>query len=121
MPDLVADVVMAKQGYPQMALGHCYGGPLFNMFFGLSVALVLKATETIPDPIDISGIANEAFFVLLAVVVGVLLAISFAFYFDFSPPKTYSYVMIGYYVSITLCNIMMEAGVFSFPSLKFST
>eukprot|EP00002_Diphylleia_rotans_P021974 TRINITY_DN4290_c0_g1_i1.p1 TRINITY_DN4290_c0_g1~~TRINITY_DN4290_c0_g1_i1.p1 ORF type:complete len:805 (+),score=184.59 TRINITY_DN4290_c0_g1_i1:63-2477(+) len=121
MPDLVADVVMARQGYPQMALGHCYGGPLFNLFFGLSTALVLKATETLPDPIDIGGIADEAFFVLFAVIIGGLLAMSFAFYFDFHPPKFYAYLMIGYYATITICNIAIEAGLFSFPNLNFST
>ncbi|KAL5260757.1 hypothetical protein ACHWQZ_G010794 [Mnemiopsis leidyi] len=36
--DLVSDVAMARQGYPQMAVSACIGGPCLNMLLGIGLA-----------------------------------------------------------------------------------
>lgn len=30
--DMVADIVSAKQGYPNMGMSACFGGPLFSTY-----------------------------------------------------------------------------------------
>ena len=32
--DMVANTVVARQGFPEMAISAAFGGPLFNMVFG---------------------------------------------------------------------------------------
>lgn len=39
--DMIADVTMAKQGFPKMALSACFGGPLFNMLLGIGISCVI--------------------------------------------------------------------------------
>lgn len=36
--DLVADITVAKLGYPVMALGACFGGPMLNILLGIGVS-----------------------------------------------------------------------------------
>ena len=38
----MADVVVAKQGFPAMALAATFGGPLFNLFLGLGLSLTFE-------------------------------------------------------------------------------
>jgi len=40
--DAVANVAMARQGYPKVAVGACIGGPLFNTFVGMGIACVYR-------------------------------------------------------------------------------
>lgn len=36
--DLVADVTVARLGYPVMALSACFGGPMFNILLGIGIS-----------------------------------------------------------------------------------
>ncbi len=39
--DLIADVTVAKEGYPAMAMGGVFAGPLFNLLIGLGLSLLV--------------------------------------------------------------------------------
>ena len=41
--DAIADVVVAKQGFPQMAIAACYGGPLFSLISPLSLRARMRS------------------------------------------------------------------------------
>jgi Ca2+/Na+ antiporter len=41
--DCITNTALARQGRGLMALSGCYGGPLFNVFVGLGVSLLLNA------------------------------------------------------------------------------
>jgi len=47
--DLVADITVAKLGYPVMALSACFGGPMLNILLGIGIGglymTVSKATH----------------------------------------------------------------------------
>uniref|UniRef100_T1J5C5 Sodium/calcium exchanger membrane region domain-containing protein n=1 Tax=Strigamia maritima TaxID=126957 RepID=T1J5C5_STRMM len=36
--DVVSDVTIAREGYPEMGISACFGGPLFNLLMGLGVS-----------------------------------------------------------------------------------
>jgi len=44
--DLVANSAMAKNGFPQMAFGACFGGPALNVLLGMGVASIYKAATS---------------------------------------------------------------------------
>lgn len=44
--DAISNYTMAKQGFPRMAIGACFGGPLLNMLIGIGVASVSKAIKS---------------------------------------------------------------------------
>ena len=60
--DIVADVTVAKEGHPAMAIAACFAGPLFNLLMGLSAGLAI-ATE---EHGTIAGIHLENELVVLA-------------------------------------------------------
>ena len=43
--DIVADVTVAKEGHPAMAIAACFAGPLFNLLMGLSAGLAIATEE----------------------------------------------------------------------------
>jgi sodium/potassium/calcium exchanger 6 len=43
--DIVADVAVAREGYPSMAVGACYGGPLLNLLLGIGFAFTFNPTQ----------------------------------------------------------------------------
>jgi sodium/potassium/calcium exchanger 6 len=46
--DFVSNLTVAKQGYPRMAVGACYGGPALNMLLGIGIACSVKAAQEDP-------------------------------------------------------------------------
>tara|TARA_R110002050_G_scaffold184639_2_gene318263 strand:- start:489 stop:689 length:201 start_codon:yes stop_codon:yes gene_type:complete len=40
--DMVADITVAKKGFPSMALAATYGGPLFNLLLGFGIAITFE-------------------------------------------------------------------------------
>lgn len=48
--DMVANVVMARAGYPGMALAACFGGPLFNLLISMGVSFTYLTAKSFPTP-----------------------------------------------------------------------
>ena len=61
--DLVADVTVARNGYPRMGVGAAIGGPAMNMLIGIGVACTVKCGKlghdyplNAPDSLIVSGV-----------------------------------------------------------------
>jgi len=47
LSDFVADVTVARMGYPMMAMSACFGGPMLNILLGVGVSgLILNLTSS---------------------------------------------------------------------------
>ncbi|KAK2913953.1 hypothetical protein QQF64_030231 [Cirrhinus molitorella] len=44
--DFFADITIARQGYPRMAISACFGGIIFNMLFGVGLGCLLQYFQT---------------------------------------------------------------------------
>lgn len=44
--DFVSNLTVAKQGFPRMAVGACYGGPALNILLGIGIACSFKTATT---------------------------------------------------------------------------
>ncbi|CAK6966618.1 mitochondrial sodium/calcium exchanger protein isoform X2 [Scomber scombrus] len=44
--DCFADITIARQGYPRMAISACFGGIIFNMLFGVGLGCLLQMIKT---------------------------------------------------------------------------
>lgn len=88
--DLVADVTVARLGYPVMALSACFGGPMLNILLGIGVSgLYMTITEANhkhdkhpgkkikykPYEIEVSGTLMVSAVTLLVTLVGLLIAV----------------------------------------------
>src|SRR5205814_1039905 len=47
--DLVADITVARLGYPVMALSACFGGPMLNILLGVGIGGLYMTLHPIPS------------------------------------------------------------------------
>ena len=88
--DLVADVTVARLGYPVMALSACFGGPMLNILLGIGVSGLYmtmkeanhkhakhpaKKIKYKPYEIEVSGTLMVSGVTLLVTLVGLLIAV----------------------------------------------
>jgi sodium/potassium/calcium exchanger 6 len=88
--DLVADITVARLGYPVMALSACFGGPMLNILLGIGLSgLYMTITQANdkhakhpnkklkykPYEIEVSGTLVVSGITLLVTLVGLLIAV----------------------------------------------
>ncbi|TGO82185.1 hypothetical protein BPOR_0896g00020 [Botrytis porri] len=88
--DLVADITVARLGYPVMALSACFGGPMLNILIGIGVSgayMTIKEAnhkhhkhpnkdiKYKPYEIEVSGTLMVSAITLLITLVGLLIAV----------------------------------------------
>lgn len=81
--DLVADITVARLGYPIMALSACFGGPMLNILFGVGLSgiyMTVKESTTedvghVPYEIEISTTLMISAFTLLVTLLLLLVAV----------------------------------------------
>eukprot|EP01113_Clastostelium_recurvatum_P044495 TRINITY_DN7523_c0_g1_i2.p1 TRINITY_DN7523_c0_g1~~TRINITY_DN7523_c0_g1_i2.p1 ORF type:complete len:584 (-),score=82.35 TRINITY_DN7523_c0_g1_i2:231-1982(-) len=52
--DLVSDLVVARQGHPDMAVGACFGSPALSLLAGVGIGVTYKNIVNYPDPFSVS-------------------------------------------------------------------
>jgi sodium/potassium/calcium exchanger 6 len=109
--DLVADLAVAKQGFPRMAISAAIGGPLLNLLigFGLSFLIAILQGKTISIPRgEISKILMICFLVVSLLASLIILGIT-----RFKANRIYGLVLLGIYLCFVICMIVIETGLFS--------
>ena len=101
--DFVSNLTVARQGYPQMAVGACYGSPLLNILIGIgiscSVACITKAN---PFPIQFEkSLAVSSTFLLIALVSSA----AFVPLNKFQSHRRYGFYLVGLYVACTATSL----------------
>jgi len=88
--DLIADITVARLGYPVMALSACFGGPMLNILLGIGIGGLYvtikeanrkhdkhpgKKMKYKPYEIEVSGTLMVSAITLLVTLVGLLIAV----------------------------------------------
>ena len=76
--DFVADLTVARQGYPDMAIAATYAGPLFNMLIGIGVgafARCIKVGGSFDFEITDVMIFGNAFLIVAMIISAILIAL----------------------------------------------
>ncbi|KAM0841485.1 hypothetical protein ACQ4PT_034922 [Festuca glaucescens] len=106
--DLVADVALAKNGQPTIAIAGCFAGPMFNMLVGLGTALVMQTARVYPKAFVLEfhvGIVVAFVFLLLSLM-GTLFVVTWA---RFRVPRFWGYCLMGLYVLFTIVSIAIAS------------
>mmetsp|Transcript_1812 Transcript_1812/g.5275 ORF Transcript_1812/g.5275 Transcript_1812/m.5275 type:complete len:206 (+) Transcript_1812:233-850(+) len=108
--DLVADVALARNGAPVVALAGCYAGPMFNMLIGLGLALVIKTTLLYPQPYGLHYDANVpvSFGFLFAALISSILAVRLS---DYRITRPWGWCLVGLYFTAMLTSVMVESSI----------
>ncbi|KAF4553931.1 Cation exchanger-like protein [Elsinoe fawcettii] len=118
--DLVADITVAKLGYPVMALSACFGGPMLNILLGIGLSgcwILFRGAEKrhrkhpdrewksgtyeieVGDTLIVSGVT------LLVTLVGLLVAVPLN---GWVMSRRIAWVLIGLWCIGTMVNVVME-------------
>lgn len=115
--DLVADITVARLGYPVMALSACFGGPMMNILLGIGLGglfMTLNATSNdMPTAavtagwyhIEISKVLIISTITLLVILVGLLIVVPLN---GWQMDRRIGWGLIVLWVVSTLGNVIAE-------------
>lgn len=112
--DLVANITVARLGYPVMALSACFGGPMLNILLGIglgglymafSASSGVSTTTRAPYEITISKVLGISSATLLTTLVGLLVIIPLN---SWRMDRKIGWGLIALWGASTLGNIIVE-------------
>lgn len=104
--DLVANVTVARMGYPLMALSACFGGPMLNILLGIGISgtYLTRLTQK-PVLIAMSTTLLVSGASLLVVLCGTLITVPLNGYVM---SRKWALGLIAVYVAVMSANIVVE-------------
>ncbi|KAL0144077.1 Sodium/calcium exchanger protein-domain-containing protein [Mucor lusitanicus] len=104
--DFVANVTMARMGYPLMAMSACFGGPMLNIMLGVGIgATVVTSQRNEPYSIDVSKTIVVSSIGLLVVLISSLILVPLNGY---RMSRGFGYSWIAIYLFCTAINLYIE-------------
>lgn len=118
--DLVADITVARLGFPVMALSACFGGPMLNILLGIGISgcyITIKGGQHRhqkhpdrpikfkPYHIDVSTTLVISGATLLVTLVGLLLVVPWR---RWKMDKTIGWGLVALWSASTLANVIVE-------------
>ena len=118
--DLVADITVARLGYPVMALSACFGGPMLNILLGIGLSgswILIRGAEhrhhkhpdrpvkfrtydiEVSETLVVSGVG------LLVTLIGLLVAVPWN---RWMMTRGIAFALIGVWVAFTVTNVVLE-------------
>ncbi|KAH7364286.1 Sodium/calcium exchanger protein-domain-containing protein [Rhexocercosporidium sp. MPI-PUGE-AT-0058] len=123
--DLVADITVARLGYPVMALSACFGGPMLNILLGIGLSGIYmtikganhkhakhpgKKIQYKPYEIEVSGTLMISAATLIITLVGLLIVVPLN---KWVMSRRIGWGLIGLWSISTVVNLVVEvSGVF---------
>ncbi|KAG7315319.1 hypothetical protein KOW79_021407 [Hemibagrus wyckioides] len=107
--DCFADITIARQGYPRMAISACFGGIIFNMLFGVGLGCLLQMINLH----DVIKLESEG---LLCWVLAAALGLSLVFSFVLVPlqcfhlSRAYGIFLMLFYATFLIIALLTEFG-----------
>ncbi|KAF9960698.1 hypothetical protein BGZ72_006268 [Mortierella alpina] len=104
--DLVANVTIAKLGFPRMALSACFGGPLLNMLVGLGISGVYVTLKTSEDiSLEISPTLFVSLVAVLLTMLGMFVVVPRNGYVF---ARWWGWTLLTVYVVSMVVNVILE-------------
>lgn len=107
--DLVADIVVAKQGFTDMAIGACFGAPTFSLLLGLGISLTYTNTQYYPDPFKLE-VTDDLWTGFIFLGVSLASSIIFMPVNNFTTNKRFGLYLIIVYIAFNVVSILNELG-----------
>ncbi|KAL7268046.1 hypothetical protein RUND412_009344 [Rhizina undulata] len=106
--DLVADITVARLGYPVMALSACFGGPMLNILLGVGISglyMTLSKADNEPYKIEVSSTIIISAATLLLNLVMLLVAVPMN---NWRMSRRIGWTLIAFWVVSTVVNLIVE-------------
>eukprot|EP01095_Lingulamoeba_sp_RSL-Kostka_P000724 TRINITY_DN11007_c0_g1_i1.p1 TRINITY_DN11007_c0_g1~~TRINITY_DN11007_c0_g1_i1.p1 ORF type:complete len:649 (-),score=147.37 TRINITY_DN11007_c0_g1_i1:64-2010(-) len=109
--DMVADVVVAKQGFPSMAIAACFGGPLFNMLVGLGISTVFVNIQHFPNAYNDVILNSNLITSFSTLIITLIFSLIVVILTKFILKKEYAYCLFIIYLLFTVINLLIQFNV----------
>jgi len=112
--DLVANMVMARQGFARMGFAACFGAPFFNLTLGFGLAMMIKMAG---EGTTSTVMALSSIQVLMALFLGLILLSSLVLLplvFQFQVNKPFGIYLFVLYTVFVVTALVMEMGYIDF-------
>ncbi|GMR30668.1 hypothetical protein PMAYCL1PPCAC_00863, partial [Pristionchus mayeri] len=106
--DLVADIAVAKQGFPRMAVAASIGGPLFNLLIGFGLPFTIAKLEGDYVPISLDGV-NLIMIVFL--FISIIVTLVTVIIFKANLTRIYGVILVIIYVAFLVFVVLAETGI----------
>lgn len=106
LADFVANVTVARLGYPNMAIAACFGGPMLNILLGIgcsSLYFTIAQQENYELQVT-PTLITSAIGLLTSLVVSLIMIP----WFGWQGSKMYGVVLICIYLTTMLVNVITE-------------
>ncbi|GJJ76664.1 solute carrier family 24 (sodium/potassium/calcium exchanger), member 6 [Entomortierella parvispora] len=104
--DLVANITIAKMGFPRMAFSACFGGPLLNMLLGVGISGTYQTLRT-GEPIPLK-VSPTLFVSLIGVLLTLLTAVVFVPRNGYKMSRAWGWYLLIVYLVCTVTNVVVE-------------
>ncbi|KAF9399884.1 hypothetical protein BGX21_005420 [Mortierella sp. AD011] len=104
--DLVANITMAKMGFPRMAFSACFGGPLLNMLLGVGISgtyTTMKTGTSIPLKVSPTLIVS-----LIGVFIALIAAVIVVPRNGYMMTRAWGWFLVSVYLICTVANVIIE-------------
>uniref|UniRef100_A0A1I8AG63 Na_Ca_ex domain-containing protein n=1 Tax=Steinernema glaseri TaxID=37863 RepID=A0A1I8AG63_9BILA len=109
--DLIADISVARQGFPRMAISAAIGGPCFNLLIGFGFPFLIACAQGKEVIIDLDTVKKVMLiFLALSLVLSLVLLPAQRF----NARRPYALVLVGLYVVFLVLVVLAELKVYSF-------
>lgn len=104
--DLVSDIVVAREGYPSMAVGAIFGSPCLNLLLGLGISLTFNKTSLSTGcfPVKADAHVSLSFVVLISSLILSIFVIPIS---KFTSHKIYGIILIGIYIVYFILSVLI--------------
>ncbi|KAI7832448.1 Sodium/calcium exchanger protein-domain-containing protein [Gamsiella multidivaricata] len=104
--DLVANITIAKMGFPRMAFSACFGGPLLNMLLGVGISgTYVTLTTGSPITLDVSPTLLVSLGGVLVSMLGTMVVVPRCGYMLC---RWWGFILVGVYVVCMVTNVVLE-------------
>eukprot|EP01128_Nolandella_sp_AFSM9_P004394 TRINITY_DN1960_c0_g1_i1.p1 TRINITY_DN1960_c0_g1~~TRINITY_DN1960_c0_g1_i1.p1 ORF type:complete len:735 (-),score=179.99 TRINITY_DN1960_c0_g1_i1:154-2253(-) len=113
--DLAANIALARNGSPRMALAGSYAGPTFNVLFGLGLSLTVETAREFPVPYPVSSTVLywlTSFFLVFVVTVSIVVIAGFQ---HLRVTRRTGVLLLVLYGAYTIVTLLLEFHVIPFP------
>ncbi|KAK0417492.1 hypothetical protein QR680_013043 [Steinernema hermaphroditum] len=109
--DLIADVSVARQGFPRMAISAAIGGPCFNLLIGFGFPFLIACAQGKQVIVDMDTVKKV---MLLFLSLSLLASLILLPAQRFNARRPYALVLVGFYVVFLVLVVLAELKVYSF-------
>ncbi|RWS07823.1 Sodium/potassium/calcium exchanger 6-like protein [Dinothrombium tinctorium] len=112
--DFIANLSIARKGFPRMAIAACFGAPLMSLLFGVGIPTSLKLLRNPSGFIQLAP-ANLMFIIYAALVIGLCTTLLTLLVLRFNARREYGIVLITYYAGIIIISFLIEFNIINLP------